>query len=139
MAQVLEHIDKIARDKNRDVLFIVFKDAKNEIDEEFSYDYETDSVRAEFLLWLNQNNIPYQKCGPIASVNGWESYRGQLYIDVPMDENDQRYQKLNNHLENQDGTMKIAGISYYYIPLKVAMKNAHHDEPGFWEKWAENF
>jgi len=25
-----------------------------------------------------------------------------------------------------------------YLPLDVAMKNAEHDETGFWDKWAES-
>lgn len=141
MPQILEHIDKIARDKKRDVLFIVFNEAKkeDELEDYFAYEYENDPVRNDFIKWLEENNIPYQKCGPIASENGWESYRGQLYIDIPMDEKDERYLKLNEYLEDENGKMKIDSIGYYYIPLDVAMKNVHHDEPGFWDKWAEDF
>jgi hypothetical protein len=56
-----------------------------------------------------------------------------------MDLNDERYIKLNEHLEYTDGTFKIDGILYYHVPLEMSMKNAHHDEPGFWDRWAENF
>jgi len=35
--------------------------------------------------------------------------------------------------------MKIDGVVFCYLPLEMAMKNAHHDEPGFWDRWAENF
>jgi len=143
MPQILKHIDKIAREKKRDVLYIVFNEQKNDndldIEKYLSYDYKEDKTRQELLKWLDENNIPYEKCGPTASENGWESYRGQLYIDVPMDEKDERYLKLNEHLEDEKGDVKIEGIGYYFLPLKVAMKNAHHDEPGFWEKWAEDF
>lgn len=141
MPQLLEHIDKIARDKKRDVLYIEFNETqgKTDIKNYFSYDYETDTKRIDFIKWLNDNKVPFKECGPIARENSWESYRGQLYIDIPMDENDKRYLKLNEHLEYENGDMKISGIMYYHVPLKVAMKNAHHDEPGFWDKWAENF
>lgn len=141
MPQILEHIDKIARDKKRDVLFIVFNEPKenDKLEDYFTYEYETDPIRIEFIQWLEENNIPYQKCAPIARENGWEKYMGQLYIDVPMDEKDQRYLKLNEYLEYENGDMKINGISYCYIPFCVAMKNAHHDEAGFWDKWAEDF
>jgi hypothetical protein len=37
------------------------------------------------------------------------------------------------------GTMRYENIRSYYLPLEVAMKNAYHDEPGFWERWAEDF
>jgi len=140
MPRVLEHIDKVARDKQRDVLFVVFGESKTKSNVDFfRYDYDNDPKRIKFISWLEENSIPYQECGPIASENGWESYRGQLYIDVPMDEDDERYLKLNNYLEHPDGKRKIDSIGYYHLPLKLAMKNAHHDEPGFWEKWAENF
>ncbi len=140
MPQILKHIDKIAREKKRDVLYIVFNELKDgDTAKYLTYNYKKDEVRAELLKWLDENNIPFEECGAIASENGWDSYRGQLYIDVPMDEKDERYLKLNEYLEDENGDVKIEGIRYYFIPLKVAMKNAHHDEPGFWEKWAEDF
>ncbi len=134
MPQILKHIDKIAREKQRDVLFIEF-------DREIypSYDYENYEERKKLLQWLDKNNIPYEECGPMASEYGWESYRGQLYIDIPFDKNNEEYKNLNELLENPDGSMKIPGVNFWYLPLEVAMKNKHHDEPGFWDKWAENF
>lgn len=84
MPQLLEHIDKIARDKKRDVLYIEFNETqgKTDIKNYFSYDYETDTKRIDFIKWLNDNKVPFEECGPIARENGWESYRGQLYIDI---------------------------------------------------------
>ena len=29
--------------------------------------------------------------------------------------------------------------SNFFIGLAYASKNAHHDEPGFWDRWAEDF
>ena len=134
MPMLLEHIDKIARDLQRDVLFVAF-----DRDTFPSYEVESYSARNDLLQWLDQNKIIYRECGPIASERGWESYRGQLYIDLPFDEKNKKYQLLDKHLSNEDNTPKIPGVLFFYLPLKVAMKNSHHDEPGFWEKWAENF
>jgi len=75
----------------------------------------------------------------IASEDGYEGYRGQLYINLPLDETNKQYKLLDNHLMTADNKFKNEGIQFYYLPLKIAMKNTHHDEPGFWEKWAENF
>jgi len=134
MAQIIKHIDQIGREQNRDVLYIEF-------DREIysDYIYEQYEERNNLLKWLDDNDIPYVKCADYASENGWESYRGQLYIDVPMDKNNDKYKLLNEHLENNDGSFKIKGVNYIYLPLEIAMKNKHHDEPGFWDKWAEDF
>jgi hypothetical protein len=35
--------------------------------------------------------------------------------------------------------MKLSGVLFYCLPLELPLKNAHYDEPGFWEKWAEDF
>lgn len=77
---MLEHIDKIAR-KKIDVIFISFN---REIFS--SYDYEEYDERKKLLALLESNNIAYSMCGQLASENGWESYRGQLYLDAPIDE-----------------------------------------------------
>lgn len=143
MPQLIDHIDKIARDKKRDVLLLTFHDkafkkaGKSEIFPNF--DYSKCKPRQKIITWLTENNIPFSPCGNVANTSGMYPYLGQLYIDVPFDENDPAYQKLVNHLEYPDGTMKIDGVLFGYYPLELAMKNAHHDEPGFWDKWAENF
>ena len=134
MAQRIKHIDKIARDKQRDVLFIRFQK-----DVFPRHDWEHWAVRNELIVWLDANGFSHEKCAEFADEHGWEGYRGQLYIDVPFDEADEKYQLLSSHLEKQDGTPKFKGIVLYYLPLSEAMKNSHHDKPGFWDKWAEAF
>ena len=136
MPQLIDHIDKIARDKKRDVLFVIFhKDSE----EPWNFEYHDCAAREVVMSWLTANNIPFYPCGHFARENMWMRHLGQLYIDVPFDEIDPSYQKLKNFLENPDGTMKISGVEFCYLPLDHAMKNAHHDAPGFWERWAENF
>jgi len=134
MPMTIEHIDKISRDKKRDVIFINF-DRKVYP----SFDYQEYEERTNLINWLDENNIKYSLCGSIASENGWESYRGQLYLDVVIDENNEQYKLICEHMDNPDGTFKIKGVESWIFPLKKALENKHHDEPGFWEKWAENF
>ncbi len=133
MPLVIKHIDEIAREKQRDVLFVVFNEKKeyDSLMDYLSYDYENDPVRIDLMEWLEQNEIPYYPCAHFANENVILPYRGQLYIDIPMDENDEQYLKLKNHLEYEDGKMKIKGITFYVLSLSQAMKNAHHDEDGF--------
>ncbi|MBA9857229.1 MAG: hypothetical protein GXP07_24150 [Betaproteobacteria bacterium] len=67
------------------------------------------------------------------------SYAGEVYLDVPFDRRNALYRKVQAFLEHPDGTMKFSDVGFYIVPLELAMKNAHHDEPGFWERWAEDF
>jgi len=134
MPQLIDHIDKIARDKKRDVLFVIFHEEGAR-----DFAYEKNAARNTVPAWLDANHIAYQPCGDVAREDGWRSYRGQIYIDVPFDDSDPTYQKLKDFMEDSDGSMKIPGAHFSYLPLEQAMGNAHHDAPGFCECWAENF
>ncbi|MFH0999040.1 MAG: hypothetical protein V1844_26645 [Pseudomonadota bacterium] len=134
MPYLIEHIDKIAREKNRDVLFILFD---RKIFPHFNC--EDFPVRTKLLQWFNKNKIMVIPCADVASEHCLASYRGQVYIDVPFDENHPDYVKIRDYLENPDGSSRFSGVLFCYLPLEHAMKNKYHDEPGFWEKWAENF
>lgn len=96
-------------------------------------------IRKQVIEWLDANNYSWEACGEIASENSMIPYMGTIYIKVPYDLENLDYKKLQNYLENPDGTMRFASAFFNYLPLTVAMKNAHHDVPGFWEKWAETF
>lgn len=91
------------------------------------------------LQWLAASNIPFQPCGGVASENAIMSYPGLYYIDVPMNENHPTYRQLLAYFENEDGTPKDPLCVLYAYTLENAMKNAHHDEPGFWDKKIEDF
>ena len=136
MPYLIKTIDQIAREKQRDVLFLDFPEVQ---ESETFFDYEQCEARKLVINWLEKNNIHFYPCGYVASENGFASSDGRLYLDVVFDVNDETYKILSNFLENPDGTMKIPGVRFCYLPLKMAMKNAHHDEPGFWGKWAEDF
>ena len=44
-------------------------------------------------------------------------------------------------MKDQNGNMKpeFDDTLMNILTLETAMQNAHHDEPGFWGKWAEDF
>ena len=130
---VIRDIDKIARDKQDGVLYVVFEGEK------FRGDCEKFEERISLIKLLEEHEIVYEECANFASEYGWSSYKGQLYIDLPFDKKNKKYMVLENYLENEDGTPKMEGVMFYYLPLEIAMKNVHQDEPGFWEKWAEEF
>jgi len=134
MPQLIEHIDAIARQRKRDVLFLRFCTP-----EDTHFDYEEMESRKRILQFFERESIPSQQCGDVASENSMSSYAGQIFIDVPFDESDPLYQKVQAFIEHPDGTVRFSDVNFYVVGLEYAMKNAHHDEPGFWEKWAENF
>lgn len=135
MPALLEHIDAIARKLGRDVLYLDFTDAKPSP----CGDYRNHEHRKHILHWLDGEGIAWRECGPFASESVMRAYAGGVFIDVPFDLNDARYRKVQSFLEHPDGTMRFSDVGFYIMSLELAMKNAHHDEPGFWEHWAENF
>ena len=102
-------------------------------------DYEYSTVRSQLIAWLDAVGIEWQPCGHVASENLMVGYRGQIYIDIPFDEKDERYCQVRSLLENPDGTMKHADVTFCYLPLADAMKNACHDEHGFGEHRGNRF
>lgn len=134
---LLQHIDAIARAKQRAALYLEFHPQQRA--SAAQYRFELDVVRDQFLSWLDTHGIGWQACGPIANICRIESYRGQVYLDVPFDETLPLYCLLRDALEHPDGSMKLASVRFMVLTLDRAMENADHDVPGFWDRWADMF
>lgn len=145
MPMLIEHIDAIARQKQRDVLYVVFhhpasdNEDREEILDRADIDWETLPIRQQVIDWLDAQGIGWKCCGHFADVNLMMGYRGRLYIDLPFDKSLPAFQALTAFLELPDGSMRFPEATLFYCPLDKAMENAAHDEPGFWARWAENF
>lgn len=143
MPRIVEHIDAIARKKQRDVLYVTFHKHVSENGHQWrdvkNYNYHQDTKRDALCQWLDEQHIAWDICGHIASDNITWCYFGQIYLDIPYDESDASYQLVREYLENPDGTMRDPRVVFCYLTLEIAMKNAHHDEPGYWDDSAENF
>lgn len=147
MPMGIKHIDKIAREKNRDVVFVSFE--PEDYDNKYFHPpyhiyggdrgWEDDNNRRQFIQWLREQDIGYEPVAHFASESGWMAYNGNIYIDVPFDKSNDQYEMVRQHLEHDDGTPRNPKVRFWFCALEDALKNAHHDEPGFWEKWAENF
>ena len=133
MPQTIQHIDAIARQKNRAVLFLHFHKYSDQ-----RIDWTNLPIRKAIIAWFDENEIAWLPCGDYANENVMLPYLGQIYIDIPFVESDENYQKLRDYLEYPDGKIRFEGVHFSYTTPEAAMKNVHHDEPGFWEKWAEN-
>lgn len=136
MPAMIEHIDAIARKNGRDALYLEFHPQTR--DEQRRYNHESDEKRDMVIAWLDEHGFKWKACGPYADLRRMDSYRGQIYLDVPFDESLPTYCELRDYLENPDGSMRHDGVRFYALPLAHAMKNAVHDAPGFWERWAED-
>ena len=145
MPMVIEHIDAIARQKQRDVLFVAFHRSASatvdveEILDDSRLEWETLPVRQQIIDWLDAQGIGWAPCGHFADMGLMMGYQGQLYIDVPYDRALPAYQAVQALLEFPDGRMQFPEATFYCCSLDQAMTNAAHDEPGFWERWANNF
>lgn len=128
MPFLISAIDQIALEKQRDVLLVRFEspglfppDNINQLDS-----------RNAFLGWATREGIKTTPCAP-PSNSGWMcGYFGDLYIDVIADENDPDYCKLKAYLENDDGSMRQQGITFWQLPLAVARKMANEYKPRDW-------
>lgn len=137
MPALIEHIDAIARQKGRAALYLEFH--PQAAAERRNYHYQQDPMREQVLAWLDANGVPWQPCGPLANPALMASWLGQVYLDLPWDETLPAYQVLRDYLELPHGGMRHAGVRFYAMPLELAMRNAEHDEPGYWQRRAEVF
>lgn len=132
MPRILKMIDKISREKQRDVLFVTFhKEDINIFKDDF--DYEKCDKRKRFIQWLDENHIKFEECFGFAPGAMSMSYLGQIYLDVPYDESNPQYQLLSQYLENSDSSLKDPDVAWYILPLEMAMKYKHLDDPEYWK------
>ena len=133
MPMLIQYIDKIAVQKQRDVLLVRFTKAPFVGNEEYPEpveDWEKCSARQVFLQWCQDNSILATPCGP-ASNSGWiVGYFGDLYIDVPNEPDNADFHKLSDHLEHPDGRMKQPHDTFYLFPLDVAEHCQHKSQSG---------
>ena len=84
--------------------------------------------------------VGWEKCAEITDLSFiLMPYMGAIYFDLPVDEADPRYQAICSFFEHPDGKQRFKSIQLFILPLELAMTYAFTDEPGFWEKEAENF
>lgn len=121
MADLLYHIDEIARIKEADVVWIAF-----EYEQPGDWEKMPPSLRqqrAQIICWLEQRKIDYQHCFGFFDGALEEPYRGDLFVDLPIDKINKNFAALEAMLENPDTSPKIEGVRFYLLALKAAKKN----------------
>lgn len=146
----IEPIDAIARNKQQDVLFLEFRSQKvaeegdmtlfdlpgySEENEDVlvamlqtGCDYHGARILLQVIAWLNKQHIGWRRCAPFTSETCTEGFAGQIYLEVPCDDNDPGYRAVRDYLENPDGSMRFPEARLCVLPLEKAMKNAEHKE-----------
>lgn len=141
MPVLIKHIDAIARQKNRDVIYVRFDSIKT-LDflfsgEEELWFYENLKQRKILIRWFKYHNIKWEPCADFASENIMNAYCGQIYIDIEYNEYESIYQKFDNFITKLH--YKYKNVYCYLVKIEDALKNSEHDRPGFWEDWAKIF
>lgn len=115
MPHLIQHIDQIAREKGRDVLFIHF--------EHYEEAEDTDNpIRSIVLDWLEDHEIGYEPCMGLAEEGYTDVYCGDIYVDLAFDEFDPKYQELSEYLEDDQGNMRLDGVLFFVLSLELALE-----------------
>ena len=134
MPTIIRHVDKIARVKDRDVVFIKFNFMHYLMGHKNVDDIP---VRKKILSWLKEHDINIEQCGPGGDSGIIEGYPGDFYIDVPYDLENPTYLKLQEYFEDKDGKQRSEfnpeEVNFCLYPLEYAKKLAYMDEPDYWD------
>lgn len=123
MPQIIQAIDEIAREKQRDVIFVQFHNFSTG----FVTDYRTNPSREAIILWLDEQHIAYAPCGGFDSGCIVEGYDGELYIDVAIDEKDENFFKISEWFIGKGKARRYENAWLFYLSLEVAMLNSVDD------------
>ena len=140
----IEHIDAIARKKKGDAIYLEFTECVSvsqagKSKAHLAYDWKSHPGRTMIISWLNTEQIYWKPCAPFAVLGTLPRYSGQIYIDLPVNEDDPSFKRLQTFLEHSDGTPKFSGVNFNYLAYDDALQNAAHDDPGFWDKQGDWF
>ncbi len=120
MPQLIRAIDEIAREKQRDVIFVQFHNFATG----FVGDYRKNSSRGVIIKWLDENDIWHCPCGGFDSGSIVDGYGGELYVDVTIDHNDSSFIRLLDLFSDEEGGQIFDDAWLFYFPLAVALVNS---------------
>jgi hypothetical protein len=121
--QILRTLDEIAREKQRDVLCVMFFDPRQGYPENLSPAKR--KLRSALIQFLDDHSISWSECFDPGSDNlMFHSYCGSLYLDVPYDLADPGYRLVADYLETPDGKPRYEDMHFGLRTLDAAIKNA---------------
>jgi hypothetical protein len=142
MPLLIENIDVIARKKQRDVLWISFLESEDSLlsenNEQSATSFEhninfkkrkiNQQSRERVIAWLDEHRIDWELTGPLANRNVMMPYQGDIYVDLPYDQNLAAYRELEWFLENPDIKQRLPDVKFWVCSLELAMRNKHNSD-----------
>ena len=123
MPQLMKTLDEIAREKQRDVLCVMFFDPRRLIPKQLSVARR--KLRSELIQFLDDHSISWSECFDPATENMLiYPFSGSIYLDVPYDLADPAYRLVADYLETPDGEPKYKDMHFGVRTLDAAIKNA---------------
>jgi hypothetical protein len=123
MPQLLKTLDEIAREKQRDVLCVMFFDPRRLIPKQLSVARR--KLRSELIQFLDDHSISWSECFDPACENLLiYPFAGSIYLDVPYDLADPSYRLIAAYLETPDGKSRYEDMHFGVRTLAAAIKNA---------------
>ena len=120
MPQLILPIDEIARQKQRDVLFVAFPELQSGGDPYLKRD--TYKPRKQVIAFLKASHLPWSSCA-YPSNSGWLAEPMEMiYLDIPYELDNPQYQKIADYLETPDGKSRDPKVQFRLLPLAVALK-----------------
>lgn len=80
------------------------------------------------IAWLEQHEIEFVPCLGLSGEDEIDSYLGDLYLDIPFDQQNNQYQLVKNYLEDEQGNMIIEHVLFFVLSLEVAEEIAKDQE-----------
>jgi hypothetical protein len=123
MPQILNTLDEIAREKQRDVLCVMFFDPKKGIPKHLSAARR--NLRAALIQFLEDHSIAWSECFDPGCENLlFYPYYCSMYLDGPYDLADPAYRLVADYLETPDGKPRTKDMRFGVRTLDAAIKNA---------------
>ena len=121
MADIIDHIDEIARQRKRDVAGIFFQ---LDLDQPFEPQMKhIEQIRAQIIEWLDARGIAWLPCFDFFDGDIDPFYKGDIYVDLPVDPRNDLFAELTRMLENADETPRIEGVNFRFYRYSQALEN----------------
>ncbi|MFC7090074.1 hypothetical protein ACFQH5_11010 [Halomonas salifodinae] len=86
--------------------------------------WESMPSRKEVIHWLGANDIGWEECFYIYSGTIIAPYEGAIYVDVPPDKSNEKYNELLGFLEDEKGGCVFSGVDFLFLSYEGVLKTS---------------